>query len=77
MHAAPLAPPPRCLTDAVALGSQTWLKYHLSPFQNVFDQIDAIAAVAQPGFKVHLDFTMEPLEVSPPLLRPVLWTRPW
>ena len=64
MQLAPLAPPSRCLTGAAALGSQTWLKYHLSPFQNVFDQIDAIAAVAQPGFKVHLDFTMEPLEVS-------------
>ena len=36
----------------------TWLKYHLSPFENVFDQTEAMQAVAPPGFKVHYDFTM-------------------
>ena len=36
----------------------TWLKYHLSPFENVFDQTAAMQAVAPPGFRVHYDFTM-------------------
>lgn len=36
----------------------TWLKYHLSPFENVFDQTEAMQAVAPEGFKVHYDFTM-------------------
>lgn len=36
----------------------TWLKYHLSPFENVFDQTEAMQAVAPPGFRVHYDFTM-------------------
>ena len=36
----------------------TWLKFHLSPFENIFDQMDAMQAVAPEGFKVHLDFTM-------------------
>jgi hypothetical protein len=39
------------------------MKFHLSPFQNVFAQLDAIAAVAPPGFQIHLDFTMEPLDL--------------
>lgn len=36
----------------------TWLKYHLSPFENVFAQTEAMQAVAPPGFRVHYDFTM-------------------
>jgi L-alanine-DL-glutamate epimerase-like enolase superfamily enzyme len=40
----------------------TWMKYHLSPFFNVFDQMDAIQAVAPKDFQIHLDFTFTPLE---------------
>ncbi len=36
----------------------TWMKFHLSPFENIFDQMDAMQAVAPEGFKIHLDFTM-------------------
>ncbi len=36
----------------------TWMKFHLSPFENIFDQLDAMQAVAPEGFKIHLDFTM-------------------
>ncbi len=36
----------------------TWMKYHLSPFENVLDQLDAMQAVAPKGFRIHLDFTM-------------------
>ena len=36
----------------------TWLKYHLSPFENVIDQTEAMQAVAPKGFRVHYDFTM-------------------
>ena len=36
----------------------TWLKFYLSPFENVIDQTEAMQAVAPPGFKVHYDFTM-------------------
>ncbi len=36
----------------------TWLKFHLSPFENIFDQMDAMEAVAPEGFRIHLDFTM-------------------
>ncbi len=36
----------------------TWLKYHLSPFENVFDQMDAMEAAAPEGFKIHFDITM-------------------
>eukprot|EP01043_Picozoa_sp_COSAG02_P010564 COSAG02_NODE_373_length_23594_cov_6.892190_11_plen_332_part_00 len=56
---------PTHMAEAVqryAAQGYTWMKYHLSPFQNVIDQVEAIAAVAPPGFKLHLDFTMEPLE---------------
>lgn len=35
----------------------TWLKFHLSPFENVIDQIEAMSAVAPLGFKLHYDFT--------------------
>ncbi len=40
-----------------ALG-YTWMKYHLSPFENVIDQTEAMQAVAPEGFRVHYDFTM-------------------
>ncbi len=36
----------------------TWLKYHLSPFENVIDQTEAMQAVAPKGFRIHYDFTM-------------------
>ncbi len=36
----------------------TWMKFHLSPFENVIDQTEAIQKVAPPGFKIHYDFTM-------------------
>ena len=35
----------------------TWMKYHLSPFENVFDQLAAMERVAPPGFKLHFDLT--------------------
>jgi L-alanine-DL-glutamate epimerase-like enolase superfamily enzyme len=36
----------------------TWLKYHLSPFENVIDQTEAMEKVAPEGFKIQYDFTM-------------------
>ena len=36
----------------------TWMKYHLSPFENVMDQMDAMQAVAPKGFRIHHDLTM-------------------
>ena len=36
----------------------TWLRFHLSPFENVLDQTEAMQKVAPEGFKVHYDFTM-------------------
>ena len=36
----------------------TWMKYHLSPFENVFDQLDAMQAVAPRGFRILFDITM-------------------
>jgi len=36
----------------------TWLKYHLSPFENVFDQLEAMQKVAPPGVRVQFDVTM-------------------
>ncbi|MCH2376086.1 MAG: hypothetical protein MK538_18020 [Planctomycetes bacterium] len=36
----------------------TWMKYHLSPFENVIDQTKAMQAVAPKGFRVHYDITM-------------------
>ena len=35
----------------------TWLKFHLSPFENVFDQTEAMQAVGPEGFRIHYDFT--------------------
>lgn len=36
----------------------TWMKYHLSPFENVMDQLEAMQKVAPRGFRVHFDLTM-------------------
>ena len=36
----------------------TWMKFHLSPFENVIDQTEAMQKVAPEGFKIHYDFTM-------------------
>lgn len=36
----------------------TWMKYHLSPFENVLDQLEAMQAVAPRGFRIHFDLTM-------------------
>jgi L-alanine-DL-glutamate epimerase-like enolase superfamily enzyme len=52
---------PRRMAQAVQEYSRrgyTWMKFHLSPFENIFDQMDAMQAVAPEGFKIHLDFTM-------------------
>ena len=35
----------------------TWMKYHLSPFENVFDQLEAMEQVAPKGFKLQFDLT--------------------
>ena len=51
---------PKRMAEAVeryAAAGYTWMKYHLSPFENVFDQTEAMQAVAPPGFRVHYDFT--------------------
>jgi L-alanine-DL-glutamate epimerase-like enolase superfamily enzyme len=56
---------PAHMAEAVqryAAAGFTWMKYHLSPFFNVFDQMDAIQAVAPKDFQIHLDFTFTPLE---------------
>jgi L-alanine-DL-glutamate epimerase-like enolase superfamily enzyme len=49
------------MADAVrryaALG-YTWMKYHLSPFENVIDQMEAMQEAAPKGFKIHHDLTM-------------------
>jgi L-alanine-DL-glutamate epimerase-like enolase superfamily enzyme len=52
---------PRRMAEAVeqyASQGYTWMKYHLSPFENVFDQTEAMQEVAPPGFRIHYDFTM-------------------
>ena len=36
----------------------TWMKYHLSPFENVICQTEAMETVAPEGFKIHYDLTM-------------------
>ena len=51
---------PRRMAEAVeqyAAQSYTWMKYHLSPFENVFDQTEAMQEVAPRGFRIHYDFT--------------------
>ena len=52
---------PRRMATAVqrfAAAGYTWMKYHLSPFENVIDQMDAMQAVAPKGFRIHHDLTM-------------------
>jgi L-alanine-DL-glutamate epimerase-like enolase superfamily enzyme len=52
---------PARMAEAVqqyAARGYTWMKYHLSPFENIFDQVEAIEEVAPEGFKMHYDFTM-------------------
>lgn len=52
---------PRRMAEAVeqyAARGYTWMKFHLSPFENVMDQTEAMQAVAPEGFKIHYDFTM-------------------
>ncbi len=52
---------PRRMAQAVkeyAARGYTWLKYHLSPFENVIDQMRAMQDVAPEGFKIHFDLTM-------------------
>jgi L-alanine-DL-glutamate epimerase-like enolase superfamily enzyme len=41
-----------------AADGYTWLKYHLSPFENVIDQLTAMQKVAPKGFRVMFDLTM-------------------
>lgn len=51
---------PNHMADAVktyAAMGYNWLKFHLSPFENVFAQTEAMQAVAPVGFKIHYDFT--------------------
>ena len=51
---------PTEMADAVARYAKlgyTWLKYHLSPFENVFDQLAAMEKVAPRGFKIQFDLT--------------------
>ncbi len=43
-----------------AAGGFTWMKYHISPFENIFDQTEAMQAVAPEGFKLQYDFTTYP-----------------
>jgi len=47
----------RAVQEYAARG-YTWMKFHLSPFENVIDQTEAMQAVAPEGFKIHYDFTM-------------------
>ena len=52
---------PRRMAEAVeryAAQGYTWLKFHLSPFENVIDQTEAMQEVAPEEFKIHYDFTM-------------------
>lgn len=35
----------------------TWLKFHLSPFENVLDQLTAMEKVAPKGFRIQFDLT--------------------
>lgn len=52
---------PKRMAEAVQRFSErgyTWMKFHLSPFENVLDQNEAMQAVAPEGFRIHYDFTM-------------------
>ena len=48
--------------QAYAAMGHRWMKFHLSPFENVIDQTEAIQQVAPRGFKLHYDFTMHGTE---------------
>ena len=48
--------------QAFAAQGHTWMKFHLSPFENVIDQTEAMQRVAPKGFKLHYDFTMHGTE---------------
>jgi len=47
----------RAVREYAARG-YTWLKYHLSPFENALEQTEAMQAVAPPGFRIHYDLSM-------------------
>jgi L-alanine-DL-glutamate epimerase-like enolase superfamily enzyme len=52
---------PKRMAEAVQKYSaqgHTWMKFHLSPFENVMDQTAAMQAVAPKDFKIHYDLTM-------------------
>jgi len=52
---------PKRMAEAVQKYSArgyTWMKFHLSPFENVMDQTEAMQAVAPKDFKIHYDLTM-------------------
>ena len=52
---------PERMAEAVqryAAEGYTWLKFHLSPFENIIAQTEAMQAVAPPGFRIHYDFSM-------------------
>ncbi|MEE2657192.1 MAG: enolase C-terminal domain-like protein [Candidatus Latescibacterota bacterium] len=52
---------PRRMAETVeryAAQGYTWMKFHLSPFENVIDQTEAMQQVAPRGFRIHYDFTM-------------------
>ncbi len=52
---------PKRMVEAVQRYSAqgyTWMKFHLSPFENVMDQTEAMQAVAPKDFKIHYDITM-------------------
>lgn len=56
---------PRRMVEAVkqyAARGYTWMKFHLSPFENVIDQTEAMQEVAPEGFKIHYDFTMHGID---------------
>ena len=51
--------PPKQMADEVkhaASQGYRWLKYHIDELQNIFDQTEAMQAVAPDGFKIHYDF---------------------
>jgi len=54
--------------QAYAAMGHRWMKFHLSPFENVIDQTEAMRQVAPRGFKLHYDFTMHGTEDHMPEL---------
>ena len=50
--------------SAYARQGHTWMKFHLSPFENVIDRTEAMQKVAPKGFKLHYDFTMQSPRVT-------------